>query len=423
MKYFISTEEPNELFDSDIKFCDIKECLKYFSDKTEIAVDTETTGFDPHRCKLITLQLGDANNQYVIDCDKINILQFKDLLESKKLILQNAKFDLRFFYKKGIWPNDIYDTFLAEVKLNQGIPNIRKNLQVLAQKYCKTEEVDKSLRGLIHREGLSYAVINYAANDVKYLHQIKIEQEKLAIKQGLVEDIRKENRFVPGLAYTEYCGLFIDSDKWTKKYNKSKEMLEKSKLELDKYIIDNNITKYIDQQLDLFSTEKKVNINWNSDHQVKPLFKELGIDIKVKNKGQEKESIEAGVLLKQIDKHEIIPKYLEYKKWEKDCSTYGLSFLKKINKETGRIHTNFTQIVDTGRMASGGKNKNTGEEYINFQNIPATPEKRIPGMIYARECIVPQDDSNVFVDADYSGWHIKLKLYMRINVYKMYTVI
>jgi DNA polymerase-1 len=369
-----------------------------------VGVDTETTGFDPHKDKVLTLQLGHKENQFVIDVTTIDILEFKEILESKQLILQNAKFDLRFFYKQGIFPNKIYDTFLAEVKLTQGILNHKRNLQALAENYCNTIEVDKSLRSLIHYKGLVKEVITYAANDVKFLHEIREKQLKKALEEGITLGIRRENRFVTSLAYAEYCGMYFEPTLWEKKVNSAHNKVLQYRKELNQFVINNNLSKYIDTQLDLFSTEQKVLINWNSDTQVKPLFKELGIDIVVYEKGVHKESIEAGILKKQEDKSPIIPIYLNYKKWEKDFSTYGSSFIKKISEETGRIHTSFTQIVNTGRMASGGKNKATREEYPNFQNIPATPEEkyREEGMVYARQCIKPQK-GNVFVNADYSG--------------------
>lgn len=404
MVYFTSNTINEDILESDIQICDVKFIKNYFKDKHLIGVDTETTGFDPHKDTVLTLQLGDPENQFVIDVSAVPIVDFKDLLEGKELILQNAKFDLRFFYKQGVFPNKIYDTFLAETKLYQGIMNHYKNLQALAERYCNTDEVDKSLRGLIHYKGLVKDVVMYAANDVKFLHEIREKQLIDAEEKGLVRAINLENRFVPGLAYTEYCGMYFNPDLWLTKVQKSHAKLLESKQQLDKFIIDNNYHKYIDTQLDLFSSEEKILINWNSDQQVKPLFKELDIDIVVYEKGVKKESIEAGVLLKQKDKSPIIPIYLEYKKWEKDFSTYGSSFLRKINPDTGRIHTSFTQIVNTGRMASGGKNKATGEDYVNFQNIPATPgsKNRDPNMLYARECIQPQP-GNVFVNADYSG--------------------
>jgi len=404
MIYFTSNNVTENILETDIKICSIKFIKEYFKNSDLVGVDTETTGFNPHVDKVLTLQLGNKKDQFVIDVSTIDILEFKDILETKELILQNAKFDLRFFYKKDIWPNKIYDTFLAEVKLTQGILNHKRNLEALAKEYCKTEEVDKSLRSLINYEGLSPAVIKYAANDVKFLHEIREKQLIKATKQEVTLGIHRENRFVPCLAYAEFCGMYFNTTMWIKKVDKALDKVIYFRNKLNDFIIINNISKYIDKQLDLFTKDKKVLINWNSDQQVKPLFKDLGINILVYEKGVCKESIEAGVLKKQEHISEIIPIYLNYKKWEKDATTYGYSFIEKISKETGRIHTNFTQIVNTGRMASGGRNRATKEAYPNFQNIPATPDKKKQeeGMVYARQCITPEKD-NVFVNADYSG--------------------
>lgn len=370
----------------------IQEIINYFSNEEWIAIDTETYGFDPYTKALYCIQLGNENKQFVIDLTTLNIKQFKSLLEKKSLIFQNAKFDLRFLYHNNIYPNKVYDTYLAEVKLNQGLKNIRKNLQVLEERYCNTNYVDKADRGLIHKQGFSDRVIKYCAGDVAILHKIKERQEIKAKELELSEAIRLENEFVLALAYTEYCGLYLDPKLWTEKVKNSTLLLKEAENKLNKYILDNNISKYIDAQLDLFSTERKVSINWNSDKQVKPLFKELGINISVKEKGEEKESVESKVLLSQKDKFEILPLYLEYKKYEKDVSTYGLSFLRHINPITKRIHTSFTQIVDTGRMASGGKQ---GEyETPNLQNIPADD---------TRKCFIPQYNYNSICNADYTG--------------------
>jgi len=202
----INTEYPNYT-NTDI-------ILDYFEDKEWIGVDTETTGFDPYTNRPYSLQLGDNEQQFVIDLSTMDINKFKNLLESKYLILQNAKFDLRFFYHYGIYPTLVYDTYLAEVKLNQGIQNIRKNLEALEQRYCATTYVHKGDRGLIHKEGFTDRVIRYCAGDVVVLHTIKEKQLMKAVDLGLVHAIRLENAFVLALAYTEYCGLYLDRTLW-----------------------------------------------------------------------------------------------------------------------------------------------------------------------------------------------------------------
>ncbi len=51
-----------------------------------------------------------------------------------------------------------------------------------------------------------------------------------------------------------------------------------------------------------------------------------------------------------------------YREHKKRLTTYAETFLTHIDKTTGRIHTNFTQLRHTGRLASSGP---------NLQNIPA----------------------------------------------------
>jgi len=380
----VNTNYPNKT--------NINEIILYFKDKKWIAVDTETTGFDPYTQSLYCIQLGDKNKQFVIDLGSFSIKELKSLLETNNLIFQNAKFDLRFLYHNNIYPDKVYDTFLAETKINQGRRGIRRDLGNLEKRYCNSEYVDKGDRGLIHKQGFTDRVVKYCGGDVAVLHEIKEKQEIKAKKLGLTEAIRLENEFVLCLAYTEYCGIYLDPVLWTKKTEIAKKKLEEAAKKLNKYVLDNNLTDAIDPQLDLFTTERRIKLNWNSDTQVKPIFKKLGINIKVKEKGVEKESIESSVLLPQIDKFDIIPLYLDYKKHKKDTSTYGTEFLRHINPVTKRIHTSFTQIVDTGRMASGGKQGKI--ETPNLQNIPADD---------TRKCFIAQRKENSLSNADYSG--------------------
>ena len=72
---------------------------------------------------------------------------------------------------------------------------------------------------------------------------------------------------------------------------------------------------------------------------------------------------------------EFFVEFGKLQKVNKSISTYGKSFIDKINKVTGRIHTSFGQcFTNTGRMSSGG-GKNEPDKY-NAQNIPRDPEIR-----------------------------------------------
>jgi DNA polymerase-1 len=104
--------------------------------------------------------------------------------------------------------------------------------------------------------------------------------------------------------------------------------------------------------MDLYTGSYECILNWNSPKQVTDLFNDYGIVTTVHEQGIEKQSIDSKVLDPQKDKFEIIPLYLKYKKLQKVVSTYGLGWAKFINPVTGRIHTTFQQLMDTGYLSS-----------------------------------------------------------------------
>lgn len=392
MIYYIGN---SKLFNSDaFTYCTPEESLIYLEEFDEIGLDLETTGFDPHTCKILTLQLGNKERQYVINAIDIDITKYyKKYIESRLIIGQNLKFDIRFLYKYNIIPTKAYDTYLAECILyNNDDREHRKGLDALSLRYCGIK-LDKSIRGEIHK-GLTDRVITYAAGDVEFLGDIKEKQLVLAEKLQVLRAIELDNLFVPVLAYIEYSGIKLDKDLWQKKINKNKEEIEIVKKELDNHILTLNVGKFIDRQLDLFCTDPKITINWNSSKQVIELFSILGIDTSLVEDGELKESVGAKHIQSQIDRFPIIKTYLKFKELQKDLSTYGENFYKHINRNTGRIHTNFNQLMNTGRMSSGGKDKQRRIDYINLQNIPADKD--------TRQCFVA-DTGNILVDCDYSG--------------------
>ena len=378
----------------------VEESLKYLNKLDSIAFDTETRGFDPYTCGLISAQFGDADKQYVVDCETVNINLYKELLETKEIIMQNAKFDLRFLYYKGIVPVKVFDTMLAERILTTGDNRARRALDFLAYKYCK-KEMDKTVRGSIHREGLSTRVIKYAADDVKYLHEIMRKQMVHIKDKGLSRTMSLDNSYVLVLAYIEHCGVFLDREAWQKKCDEDKAALKAVKDELDNYILGNpdKFPEFINRQLTLFDEGVSCKINWNSGKQVIPLMNKIGVSTKTKDKdtGLMKDSVDKKVLAPQKNKFELVKTYLKYAEYQKEVSTYGENWFDYINPVTGRIHTNYTQIMNTGRLSSGQKaNKK--------KNIPQKPNmQNVPSSDRTRNCFVAQRPYDILVVSDYSG--------------------
>lgn len=440
MIYLVTNQ--SQLFESSsYKVISVKESLRLLSPLTVVGLDTETKGLDPHTGTLLTLQLGCFYFQVVIDCTTIDILHYKEFLESDRLFLfWNARFDLKWLFKYRIVPRKVYDGFLAEKLMWLGYPivltedkwetikcsrydhivpeptksnkskksyyMIQMNLKKAGEMYLGIE-LDKTVRGQIMWKGLVEEVIIYAALDVKYLEKIRDAQRTELNKKGLLGAIDYENRFIIPLAYMEFCGVKLDTDKWQAKMDKDQKNLELVISKMNDWLVENDPTNphiYVDIQGrlfedEMFDTRPKVNINWNSTTQMIPIFKKFGVDVEIEDRDsldeETKDSLNEKVLAPQKDKCSLIPLYLEFKGLMKLVSTYGQNVIDQINPKTGRLHTNFNPLgTDTARISSGGKDKANKIKYINFLNIPSDAE--------TRACFIAEP-GNRWISIDYSG--------------------
>ena len=422
-----------ELFNSGVyKIIGVDESLSLLEPLKIVGLDTETNSLDCHTGKLLSLQLGCYDFQVVIDCSTVDVALYKDYLESDRLFVGwNLKFDIKWLFTKGIILKRVWDGFLMEKLLWNGYPIILSpeewnrikeprytfvprdskkkgskdsyrlfNNLKWAGEYYLNVELDKSIRGQIIWKGLVTDVIVYAANDVRYLEQIREKQIELLNQKDLMGATEYENRFVIPLAYFEYCGVKIDREKWLYKMSKDQEKEDAVKKKLDDWLIANvPDSKYIviDRQGDLFTgfnTEPKVTINWNSQKQVIPLLKSLGVDTSkmVKGKNTATDSMDVKTLKPQSSKCSLIPLLIKYGEARKVTSTYGENILKQLD-DKGRLYTNFNQCgADTFRLSSGGKDGQV--KYINLQNLPADE--------LTRSCFVAEE-GNKFISIDYSG--------------------
>jgi len=384
MIYFLGNKK---LFEGDLyQSTTLEYIFEYFKWHKCIQLDTESDGGDPHNHKLLSLQLGDSNNQFVIDTQIYSINLFKELLESGVLlILQNAKHDYKLLKSHGIMIENIYDTFIAECVLTTGIDNRSLGLGSLVGKYCNYYH-DKSVRGSINYEGFSDRVIKYCADDVTWLEVIRDNQLKQIEELELDNLLQLEFDAIKGFADMEYNGITLDKDKWLEIESVNKQLIDKQLEKLDDIIkSDPKFNKFIKKyvQGELFAdvkVERVVNINWNSSQQVTSVLAIEGIN-------------EGTVNAKDIAKYTykpIVKEYIEYKKYQKLVSTYGKDFLKYINPVTNRVHTSFWQILETGRV---------GSKDPNMQNLPADNTYRNPFIA---------TEGYTFVDCDYGSQELML---------------
>lgn len=396
MIYLVTKQQ--SLWTSDrYKVISAEEALELLAPLSVVELDTETMGLDPYTKELLTVQLGCAEFQVVIDCTSVDIHLFKEYMENPQRMFLgwNIKFDLKFLYHQRIVPLRVYDDYLAEKLLWLGYPAgmHEMSLKAASINYLGVD-MDKSVRGKIIQTGLTEDVIVYAAGDVSYLGKIRDKQLIELEKKGLLKAIDFENEFVKCLAYIEYCGAKLDVDKWKIKMATDLNNLEKYEAELNEWVEESEYSsKYcsVNIQGDLFNgfdTKPRCHINWTSSQQVIPLFEELGLNLKVLDKKTKhyKKSVDIKVVEPQASKSPLIPIYIKYKKAAIIVNTFGQKFLNLINPVTGRIHANFNQLgTDTGRLSSTEP---------NLQNLPHDAQ--------TRACFV-SDKGNRWISADYSG--------------------
>ena len=448
MIYFVTGQRGLfEFPDAKYKCISVEESLRILEPLRVVGLDTETIGTEIWQGMMLTLQLGNKENQVVIDCMTINVKQYKDYLESNRLfIIHNAKFDLRWLYKEHIVVRNVYDTYLAEKILYLGFPPgiISLSLQACCDRYLNVF-LDKTMRGKIHA-GMTEDVIVYAANDVVYLEDIMNSQLSIISARGQRVALDIENEFVRVLAYIEFCGIRLDPEKWKAKMAKDAERLRVAEKKLNEWVVDYVMKKNDPSLISInyyfnnkgkpakladsvyvvipapslfseFDTGPQCIINWNSSKQVIRLFEELGFDLLVKDKktGKMKKSVESKYIELQVDKSTIAPLYLEYSAAFKVVTSFGQNFLDAINPVTQRIHPTFNQMMDTGRLScgSGGKgkggktkdddiveeedeNKDTttqsNDKSVNIQQLPATEE--------TRAAFIPEK-GHMLIDCDY----------------------
>ena len=428
MIYVVTREQ--KLFESDFyKTISIEESLQLMEDCKVLQYDSETTGRDARICNILCIQFGNKSKdfQIVVDCTTIDIMVYKDILESKLLIGQNLKFDLQFLYNYGIVPINVYDTMIVEQLLYLGYPAgiISFSLAAIAQRRLGID-IDKSIRGQIIWRGLDTQVIIYAANDVKWLEDIMWSQVADCKKKDCLKGAKLECDFVPVISYLEWCGIKLDETKWKAKMVKDKESLINAENKLNKFVTSNpSLSKFtiINRQGNLFEgfdTEPKCTINWSSSRQVVEVAKILGFNTTVQDKKtkEDKDSV--------LEKHlkgqkgindEFLKLYFDYQEHAKVVSSFGQSQLNMINPRTGRCHTIYKQLgASSGRMSCGSQQPNEDLAklkkirpkectYCNFQQLPADDDTR--GSFVSEK-------GNIFCSCDYSA----MESYLGADIYE-----
>ncbi len=171
--------------------------------QNSIAIDTEATGLQiPERDKLSLIQICDeSGNVFIIQPNKktFDAPNLVSILENEKILkighfLRFDKNALEYFLKCKV--KNIFDTKIAS-KIVRTYTDTH-GLKNLVQEFCN-KSIDKRQGSSDWNkdiDDLSDKQLEYAANDVVYLHKIKIELEKMLIRENRMEIFKKCLKFL-----------------------------------------------------------------------------------------------------------------------------------------------------------------------------------------------------------------------------------
>lgn len=412
------------------KYATIEEAIDFCQGEKELGLDIETTrkfekgvyseevykgGLDPYLSKVIMLQIGNLEKCYVIDTRIFSKEQIALLFKNCKdtlYVMHNAKFEAKHLkYNYGIRFRKIWDTMLCEINLTNGLgwsksnqDGLRYGLGHLAGRYLGVENaeeldlfnqrdedtvyVDKTTRlGFLNIGNKPFTLeqVLYGSDDIEF--PLKIREKQLRGRRGynpMFLHEKVENPFCLVLADIELKGMAFKPEQWLEVYEKKKVIYQHRLDKMNNHIIQ-NYPKFVNP-VDLFNSAASCSIQWSSSDQVIEFFKHLGNCPKEKSKQTKtmEYTVGAKALTKLLNSQykelylsdtetdinsvdDIILNYLLLKKSEQAVTTFGEDWLKYIHPITKRVHTTFSQIMNTGRVSSNNP---------NVQNIPGEEDYR-----------------------------------------------
>jgi DNA polymerase I-like protein with 3'-5' exonuclease and polymerase domains len=324
---------------------DLGEIAQEIAESESIGLDIETTDLDPRQGKVRLVQLKTERGWHVIDVFKTGTLgAVAEALSNDTgetgpgrpvIIGQNLKFEQKWLlhhFGIRLWP--IFDTYRASNVLHNG-RNKRHDLNSI---YRRELNIDSSLKkaklGASDWSGrLSQEQLDYAAEDVLYLHRLrKVLKDKLKRKK-LNRTALIEFQAVLPESVIETNGFFLNQEQWLTLAEKNRIEASERRLNLLSAL------PHPEGQLGLFGAST---FNLDSPEQVLRSLARRGIKL---------EDSKRTTMAMVAAEHPIIQDIIAYREVAKRFSSFGPKYLKHIHPITARIHTSFYPYTGAGRYA------------------------------------------------------------------------
>ncbi len=396
-----------------------------------IAVDTETNGLFPKEDVIVGWSLAFSetegyyiprNHRYSDNVPDFLHHQLFELLQSKKLIWHNGKFDIEFIHTNFGLDMPVYSDTMVMAYLScfkkLALKEIMSSLfhyetkefdQLLSEKYGKQW---KSL-GYTAADLKDEEIYEYAINDVLYTYRLYnlLKDEMINYKSIF----KVELNLVPIVAKMNLSGITIDTDKLKALALEAHQELDKR---FDKMQVDFNTKTSEAKQLSdanggqLFvmhpelAAEKgiksltelyHIEFNPNSPYQVRAILIEgFGMPV-LKRTDKSAISTDAEVLEQYAEMGcEFAKQLVEYRSLNKYITNY-LDKIPEICSHTDKLYASFNQMgAESGRFSCpSSSNWEDEDRTVNLQNQP-----RDDNQFNIRTCYVAPE-GYTWVKADY----------------------
>jgi len=307
----------------------------------------------------------------------------QELLDTKKLIFFNAKFDIVSLGTLGLDARhkDFYCTMVLSHLVDENRP-VKKSLDRCSKWYCKNEgkkasdEYAYALKTFGYENMSASLTADYAANDALITYQLFLKLVPLLRAEKLNATWQHKRDFIELLIDIEARGVKVDE-------NLCLDMSERGRREMERIYFTLN-TRNPGSQNDL--------------HYL--LIDQLGLPVVKKTpKGKpsfDKYAMEIYDLYLERLQNPLAKQVFAYRGWQKSVSSNYDPYVQRLSPD-GRLRTHYNlHRVRTGRMSSDGP---------NLQQIPRAGDKPWNGKM--KKCFIPEPGF-VLLEGDYSQLEFRL---------------